>query len=132
MRIPWMVTARAVKWSKLCGTDVAGIFDRFTVDSFPASFPFTVLAKIEPEPVDVSRGDLVLQIFNSGQQCIYERQLPNTQPTYQEWLDGADIYIRVVFDMEVNQPDEFRLLLGTTEQVLAEERMTVALKGVGR
>ena len=112
------------------GTDLAGVFERVSVDASPETLRFWMVARIQPEPSDVTRDDLVLQIFDSQGQCVYERQIPESRITYQQWMDGEYSHIWVEFSkFSVHQPDEFSFQLGTTTHVIKDETLRVELKG---
>ena len=56
-------------------------------------------------------------------------QIPESTPTYQEWLNGAASYVMVQINMTVHEPDILSLRLSTTEKVLSEEILRVVSKG---
>ncbi|MBI4281956.1 MAG: hypothetical protein HY672_00500 [Chloroflexi bacterium] len=123
-----MMFAKSVRPSELGGTDILGIFDSIDMVSFPNREQFWLVARMHPEPSDVERDSLLVQVFDSQDRCVHEHLIPNSSPTYEEWLEGRPMELWLDYDLTFNWADRYNFQLGTTTQVLVAESLLVSQK----
>ncbi len=127
MNVQWMLLAQRFQFrpdSSLL--DIAGIFERVTVNGPPYVVQFAVLAKINYGPIEAGTDtEFVVRVGKPESGDWSATSLPYSYPRLDQWIEGATPYVGIRYDLEFAETGMHSVQLIHDGKMVAEQSFTI-------